>query len=566
MLQRCFPRLTAAAVVGLCAATAFAAPDATIRVRGAARLEASASANGSGTQVSGTLRDDAGRAVRAARVRVRWIVAGGARLLPRPASCSENARAAAPSESDEALAETDEAGRFCLRWPLELPDGELAISFEDERGLLDPLSKTVELDRKPPVSLAFSPPPTVFSAETNAATVVLEARGPGERTLSATLVRLAWVRVDKSVTVLTHGELRPGEALRLTFSPASLGAPGAGELVASAELAGRKLEARAPVSLTARVALEHESELPARADGSAELSVNVRSAFGPVASGSVEATAHGRTIGIAAVSAGRAELELHAPPEPGVVEVSLRYLSAAPWWLPGDEHVISLLVARPSPARWAPWALGLLAIGGYLLAGWRRPRRRELPKPELAQLPPDRASIEWVAAPRAGGGWAGRVTDAHDAAPIEGARVSVLAAQARLAHTLTDSKGDFQFTLPAGTDTREARIVVEATWHAELQKALPPPGKLAVSLLTRRRALLGSLIEWAQRQGRPYSAEREPTPGEVRGVADEAAQLAVAQWAHGVEEAAFGPTPVDADREAGVRATEPKPDFTPRGG
>ncbi|MFZ5889839.1 MAG: carboxypeptidase-like regulatory domain-containing protein [Myxococcota bacterium] len=552
-----FPPLTAAVLVGLLSGAANAKPEVQVRVRGGSRLEANATANAAGTRISGALRDDAGRPVRGARLRVRWRTAAGPRLLPRPSDCIRDGHNAGANEADEAIAETDGAGRFCLHWPLELSDGHLSVAYEDERGLLDSISRDVELDRRPPLTLAFSPPPNVFAAESGTATVVVEATGPAGSTPSAPVV-LTWVRVDKTATELTRGELREAEALRLSFSALAPGAPGAGELVAATEVGGRRIEARAPVALTARVKVESPAQLSTRSDGSAELPVSVISIFGKVPSGSVEAIANGRTIGIAPVVSGQAVLELHAPAQPGNLPVSLRYLSAAPWWLADGERMVALTIPRPSPWRWTPWAVGLLTIGAYLLAGWRRPRRRDLPRSALPDVPQDRASIEWVAPARRGSGWAGRVTDAHDGAPIAGARIVILALDAAVAEVSADAAGEFSFSLPPEIEAESARIRIDSTWHSALEKPLPPPGKLAISLLTRRRALLATLVEWAQRQGRPFALEREPTPGEVGEAADEGAQPAVAAWARRVEDAAFGPAPVDADREAGVREQEPK--------
>lgn len=554
-MYRRISALTGAAVVGLTTLSAAAKPDAEVRVRGGARLEANATTSQNGTEISGTLRDDAGRPVRDARVRVRWVTAAGARLLPRAASCGDDARPLGATETDEAIAETDGAGHFCLRWPLELPEGSFAVAYEDERGLLDAIADTVTLDRKPPVSLAYSPAPTVFAAEAGPASVVVEAHGRAPTSLP---LELAWVSVDKSTTELGRAELRSGDAVRITFSPLALGAPGNGELVAFTEVSGRRIECRAPVTLSARARLESAAELSARADGSAELAVVVSSIFGAVPSGSVEATANGRTIGIAPVVSGKAALELRAPAEPARLGVTLRYLSAAPFWVPDEERAITLVVPRPSPWRWTPWAVGLLAIGAYLLTGWRRPARREVPKQDSYELPIDRAALEWVA-PSRGSGWVGRVGDAHDGAAIQGARVVVLGAETVLAEAVTDDDGEFQLALSPSTETQGAIIRIDATWHSRLEKPLPPPGQLVISLLTRRRALLAALVEWAERKGGPFRGDHEPTPGEVREIASQNAEPGVAVWARGVEDAAFGPSPVDADREAGVRAQEPKP-------
>lgn len=553
-MYRRFSALTAAAVVGLATHHAAAKADADVRVRGGARLEASATATASGTELRGTLRDDAGHPVRDARVSVRWVTVAGPRLLPRAASCAKDARPTAANEGELAITETDGVGQFCLRWPLELPEGSFALAYDDARGLLDSVSETVQIDREPPVALAYSPAPSGFAAEAGSASVVVEARGtPG----APFWIQLAWVDVDKAATELAREQLSAGAATRLSFSPLTLGAPGNGELVAFTELSGRRIECRAPVTLSARAHLESPTELKARADGTAEFAVAVTSLFGPVPSGSVEAIIKGRTIGIAPVVNGKAELPLRAASGPGRHEVTLRYLSAAPFWVPDDALTLSLEIPRPSPWRWSLWAAGLLAIGAYLLMGWRRPARRELAKHDGHEAPVDRASLEWVA-PAAGTSWLGRVADAHDGAAIASALVVVLADDKPLVQAVTDDRGEFRLALEPSAATQGAVIRIEATWHSRLEKPLPPPGQLVISLLTRRRALLAALVDWAQRQGRPFSTEREPTPGEVLQVATESAEPAVAMWARGVEDAAFGPNPVDADREAGVRAQEPE--------
>lgn len=553
-MYRRFSALTAAVVVGLATHDAAAKSDAEVRVRGGARIEASATTNASGTELRGTLRDDAGRPVRDARVRVRWVTAAGARLLPRATSCASDGRPIAANEAEQAVGETDSAGHFCVRWPLELPEGSFSLTYDDERGLLDSLADTVAIDREPPVMLAYSPAPSVFAAEAGPASVVVEARGRAGAPFS---LKLAWVSVDKVTTELARGELGAGAATRLSFSPVALGAPGNGELVAFTELSGRRIECRTPVTLSARARLESPSAATTHADGSAELTVAVTSLFGAVPSGSVEAIMKGRTIGIAPVIAGKAELPLRAEQNPGRFDVTLRYLSAAPFWVPDRELTLSLEIPRPSPWRWSPWAVGLLAIGAYLLMGWRRPARREVAKQESHEVPVDRASLAWVA-PSRGTGWLGRVGDAHDGAPVKGARVVVLSGAETLDEAVTDELGEFRLALTPNTETQRATIRIEATWHSSLEKPLPPPGQLVISLLTRRRALLAGLVEWAERQGRPFAVEREPTPGDVQHAATESAEPAVAMWARGVEDAAFGPQPVDADREAGVRAQEPK--------
>jgi hypothetical protein len=544
------------------AALASAGPEARLRVHGSSHIEAAAVVSPRGTELSGSVRDDAGRAVAAARVRVRLLTDVGPRPLPRPQPCETQAaaREGSPSEAgDEALAETDARGHFCLRWSVELPQGQLALEFDDERKLFDPSSLVVELARSLPLELAFAPAPRSLSLDDAEITVVLQSKVRAGESNEVVPVALSFTRVGGSTTRLAAGDLRPGEALRLSFSPRLLGGPGSGELLAKAELGTRSVQTRVPVPVTARVELELPAAPPTvSADGEALLRVGVRSAFGAVPSGSVEAIVAGRTAGIAPVLQGRAEVPLSLGTRPGEQSLSLRYLSATPWWTPGVEQKMQLSVPPASPWRWLPWAVGLMGIAAWVLAAWRRPTRQELPNQQAAPAQAVEPALAWAPEATQARGWVGRVVDAHDGSIIANARVLVLWPHGATLAARSDEAGafslDFQGAVP------EAGVIrVEATWHAALERPLPPPGRLSVSLVTRRRALLARLVEWAERRGVPALSPKEPTPGDLVQASARSARPEVANWAAEVEAAAFGPKPVDSDREAEVRALEPPP-------
>jgi hypothetical protein len=106
--------------------------------------------------------------------------------------------------------------------------------------------------------------------------------------------------------------------------------------------------------------------------------------------------------------------------------------------------------------------------------------------------------------------------------------------------------------------TREgARLEVRAPFHVDLIRALPPPGRLSIALVQRRRALLDRLVAWARRAGAPWTTPGEPTPGDVARVARRVGSGSVAGWAERLEVAAYGPEPVDEAAEQAVRAHEP---------
>ena len=98
---------------------------------------------------------------------------------------------------------------------------------------------------------------------------------------------------------------------------------------------------------------------------------------------------------------------------------------------------------------------------------------------------------------------------------------------------------------------------LDARWHARLKRPLPQPGLLKIHLVTRRRALLNRLVDWAERMGYPWRTRIEPTPADVRGTAARQDMPQVERWAESIEGAAFGPEAVDEARENEIRGQEP---------
>jgi len=156
-------------------------------------------------------------------------------------------------------------------------------------------------------------------------------------------------------------------------------------------------------------------------------------------------------------------------------------------------------------------------------------------------------------------GWRGRVLDAHEGAAIAGARVAIIApsfeGDGLKASALTDDDGRFE--LPATERVEGSRLEATARWHATLSKPLPPAGHVVVSLVSRRRAVLGRLVEWANRMGKPWTRPGDPTPGHVASVARGRHAEDVGDWARSVEHAAFGPEPPDEDEERRIHDQEP---------
>ena len=76
--------------------------------------------------------------------------------------------------------------------------------------------------------------------------------------------------------------------------------------------------------------------------------------------------------------------------------------------------------------------------------------------------------------------------------------------------------------------------------------------------------MLGRLVGWARKRGRPFDVKPEPTPGHVRRAA--ADDFQTARWADAVERAVFGGGEVDARMEGEIeRMAPPEPRPGPAG-
>jgi hypothetical protein len=242
--------------------------------------------------------------------------------------------------------------------------------------------------------------------------------------------------------------------------------------------------------------------------------------------------------------------------DPGNRALELRYAPDTTWWIAGSPLEVALPLAQASSWQRVPWMLALLALAGWLVAGWRRPQRSAQQRAPSLRAPLE-GGIDLVAPFEDDRGWSGRVLDRHEQTPIAGAtivaKVPAFSGSGELASTTSDGAGLFE--LPAWSAPRSAEVSLEvrAPWHTALVAPLPRPGNLVISLVSRRRTLLTRFVEWAGRAG--HAAGREPTPGEIGRSSK--GKGSVAEWAHAVDEAAFGPEPLSEDKEHAVNVREP---------
>ncbi len=539
----------------------------TVRVRGASRIEAVATPRPDGIEVTGRLVDDAGGPIDRAAVRLA-LDHGGRSATPLPAARACPGSVGPTTHGEEYVVLTNGVGRFCL----QIPRGDLArrvrLRFNGDPFHDASAVEQVEVDAfRRVLDLEFFPQPRYLSLEKGTHDVWVRTRvRPTDPHDTPLQLQLYYRARGADPELVDATAARADDRVRFTFSTRQLARPGPGILevrFAGSEAVQAATHA-AVVEATARVDVSLATpRLVGNPRQGIEIPVAVGSSRGAVPSGLVEALVAGRSVGSAAVEAGAARLMARFDAtRVESTQVTIRYLPSEPWWLPGPPLEATIALQQPSAwGRW-PWALAVLGIALWVMRSWTRPRRTERELPELEEeLPSGRAEIVFIERGPERSGWRGVVVDAHDGAPVEGARVRILvpafAGSGVAGTTVTDSHGHFQLE-HVDAPGEGSRLEVSALWHAELIQDLPPAGSISVSLVTRRRALLDSLVAWARHLGRPWAGRREPTPGQVARIAAVRRDPEIQDWARAVEQAAFGPEAVDEAQEKAIRAQEPR--------
>ena len=347
------------------------------------------------------------------------------------------------------------------------------------------------------------------------------------------------------------------EGASIELQTAELGAPGPARLVATIVTTGPQTKLRAESVALRVAAVRLDAEIESVESDRASLRISATSKVGPPTSGWVEAWLDEQSIAAAPLTRGEARLQLLGlPPQ---AQISLRYRPEEPWWLPYEPLELTLTHRAPrETGRW-PWLALIAPIGWICLRALQRPALRETPRPRRPEVPPRAKPLPPV--PALAAGWSGRVIDAHDGWPIADAHVQIalpsLLSDGATASTLSDAHGAFSLPSLAAPLPEGARLRVTAELHTEVERVLPPEGRVDVSMISRRRLLLRRLVRWARSMGPPWHRSSEPTPRDVANVALRRGDEQTARWAEALESAAFGSTRVDVRLEAALRAQEP---------
>ena len=358
-----------------------------------------------------------------------------------------------------------------------------------------------------------------------------------------------------------------GQSAKFDVDTRALGLPGTGKLVVrfggTGALAPAEQTALLERHATARLSL---ARVPGPSDPveGVELTVGASSVAGAVADGWIEALVRGQSVGLAPVSAGASRVVAtftasRNKPEP----ITLRYVPSGSGWTAGEPIRVEVAIRPPSPWTGTPWLFAGAAVAYWIVRSWRRPGRTARQIPPSRDAPTSgRASIELLEADASRTGWRGRVMDAHEGTPVAGARISIVVpvfdGEGVAATQTSTADGTFVLAHVEAARNDGSRLVVTAPNHATLSEPAPRDGVLAICLVSRRRALLGRLVEWARRAGHAWAAgHKEPTPLELAAVARRRRDGNVAAWADAVAEAAYGPVPPDERREGEIVSREP---------
>ncbi len=536
---------------------------AKLRVRGSAELDARAVQRNAGTELRGVLSDDTGRPIGGAQIRVSLEAEAGTQLPP-PRACRSTTGNQLHHTSNVVVVDTDGAGAFCFLFPNTALTGALRVRFEGDK-FFDRLERRVQVGQtRRSLGLAFAPEPRVLSLDRKEHVIHVETRvdPPFERGDSADPIAVSLELLQgPTVTNLAEINLAPGDRGSFTPLVKQLGQPGPAKL--RVRFAGNRglssAESTTHVHKTARVTVTLAQDVaPVRSGEDAVIRVAASSALGALETGAIEVLSGNRSLGTATVQSGAAVWRGPIFANEGTLLLSVRYLPGAPWWLAAEPISVPIVVRPPSPWRSLPWLLVAVAIGAWVLRGWRRPLRAKRAK-ESEPLATGRESVEVVAPGKPRSGWNGVVVDAHEGTAIANATVSIrlpsFEAESQSVEACCDAEG--AFVLPDCPVGEGAELEAHAVHHTTLRRPVPAPGRVVIRMISRRRAVLARLVAWAERRGPPWKPKADPTPAQVAQTARERRDGATRNWAQNVERAAFGPNPPDAAEEARIRQAEP---------
>lgn len=531
-----------------------------LQVRGSSRLEVQVSDQSDSVRIQATLRDETSKPLPGQAIELHVID-----TLDKPVRWQwmRGCDTTGSNEVRGSIITTDAHGKLCVEGQFGLEKCQVRAIFGGDALHEATMTQVTYAAQEPLWKLSFL---------TSSGRVDLDAARVGilasvSRTPKAPLRGTPVKLLEHDGTELAVAQADETGALYFDVPSARVWGPGIRELrVSLAEVSnGSQAQATTLVTRVAQVRLTPQHTIISGDTlRGIPLKVAVETLRGPVNEGLVEVMWEGKVVWTATVRDGSAQLLVRIGPQVHEKHnsIELRYVAQSSYLQASIQNAV-VQVQQKAPSRWLqvlPFAL-VLVVGAWLLKGWWRPKRRTARKGKTAKQVEAQGvagageGVTVIKGRRAAAGrWSGIVVDAHDGTPIEGATLRVMQAtytsERELMRVDTDESGRFAFKLKARM--REPRLRVQARFHTELVRELPPGGELLVQLVSRRRALVDRLVGWARGQGTEWREAPEPTPGHVIRVAKAHQASEVEHWATQVEQGAYGAEPVDQAREAEV--------------
>lgn len=485
-----------------------------VRVRAESRIELGVTHQELGMLISGALRDEL-----------------GAPLGNRPLALEAYALSE-PGEPFRTQLTTDAHGRFALELPDPAQDYRLLATFAGDathRGVR--VERRVERTRADVRLELRLPEDNVIDLD--AAQLVIEAIAESDAGGADIAMRLS----DETGRTLATGRTDTDGRLTLEVPAQLLGAPGPALLRLQSARDERRAEAQTEARIVRRRAVFVElasAEATLEAGGVLRVRGKVHTRVAPRARVPVGLFAQGRHVEtVITDEQGAFEAQLWLDTEPGPLSIQARTEADAAGAYPAAEREITLHVApaRPVPVGWILGA-GLSALAALWLYARLRLGREANEPLELAGGSDREGAGPSVRPARAQGRRdrhriSGQAIDARSAAPIAGARVSLIYEGNKDAVSLVaDAQGGFESPeLRAG----RAHVLVEAPGylptHAHLEiphrgewtafvvkleslrdRALSPFRRLALKALPSSRAW----GIWTNREAREWLLQRTP--------------------------------------------------------
>ncbi|HEX7604334.1 MAG TPA: hypothetical protein VF316_22100, partial [Polyangiaceae bacterium] len=422
-----------------------------LRVRGKAVVDCHVARDHGRLVLDGRVVDDAGAALKSTvHLEVLTTETKQAVPLADATPCGSAVREGLDHVGPALAVKTDEAGRFCLTLGLAV-DRYVARLTVDGTELIDPALAELPVDlSKRTLRLRFDPEPRIISLDGAPFTLdAVATRDEEVEGLPPWISGLALVITTERGAIVGHGTTGAGGHATMAITPASLGAPGFGELRVrfDGDADAMASEHRAIVRRDARVTLALAQPLsPGIPEDGIVLPIVVRTSFGALHGGSLEARVGDVAVGAAPVDADLAKLVVSfASEETSGALVRVRYVPDAPYFVAGEALSVAVPIRGPSPLRQIPLILGAGAIAAWLLLGRIARRRIDVTKTLVMTRPPVHDGTEGVAVKRAGdarGPWTGRVVDAHDGTGVAGARLAIEAPRFDGRETLASAFAD----------------------------------------------------------------------------------------------------------------------------